>query len=856
MPVDGLTVQAQYGTARFARAGRSAPMLVPTLGVIAGIVLDSYLAVPVFWHYLFLVGGAAQFGIGRERMGPRKAGLFLAGLACGMALHGSAFGRAGADHLVALCSGEPIPIRVRGVVAGSVRHGRSPEGAFRGGRPVEFHTDLELECEAVLTAAGWHRLRGLLPARVRGLLRGIHTGDRIEAYGRFTPSRPATNPGQRDWALAHRRQGVFARLWCGHTEAVRVVEPDARRGWVGWLRSRVHALLVPEIRSLDDEGTSLAEAMVLGRRSQVSRALNAAFARTGTSHYLSASGLHVGILASFVWLVSAWLGVQRVWRAGAVLVVVILYAVLAEPRVPIFRAAILTAMYCVSVFLHRSVHTLNWLSVSALVILVFRPTELFSAGFQLSFVVVLGIVYLTPQLTSAMGGLRSERSRTVARLRVSPPRSQPRRVAGGTGKWMGYSVAVSVAAWVSALLPLAFHFGQIPPWGWFSSLLLMPLALGVMIFGFVRILASAIWPMLGVWLGPGLDGLTSALAGTVRWMAEWPGATVSVGAPSVLLTAAAVGAVIYLIHLTGAAARGESRRVGLWRCNVVLLIGVILVTLLNPVPVRPDGLVVEVLDVGAGSATVIRLPNNRTMVYDAGSQNLVDVGRSVLVPALLHEGIGKVDCAIISHANADHFNGFPTVASSMRIGAVLLSEYPVLRGAGHGSAGALIDWLKESGIPVRTLSAGDELDLGEGVRGEVLWPPPVSYGLRLSPNDSSLVLRLEYGGVSVLLCGDIERVAQQHLIDRGGLGSDVLILPHHGSVVANTEAFIEAVSPSVLVCSSGRAVGIGGGALGGLIGDREYYNTAEAGAIRVRIGDGTVTAGPILKGAGQGRRSE
>ena len=105
-----------------------------------------------------------------------------------------------------------------------------------------------------------------------------------------------------------------------------------------------------------------------------------------------------------------------------------------------------------------------------------------------------------------------------------------------------------------------------------------------------------------------------------------------------------------------------------------------------------------------------------------------------------------------------------------------------------------------------------------------------------SANGSSMVLRLTYGGRSILRTGDIEERAQRALLDRGGLHADVLVLPHHGGIARSLGEFVAAVDPDVVIRSGARRRADGTpDRLSSLMGTIRLYDTAEVGAIRVGI---------------------
>jgi competence protein ComEC len=204
-------------------------------------------------------------------------------------------------------------------------------------------------------------------------------------------------------------------------------------------------------------------------------------------------------------------------------------------------------------------------------------------------------------------------------------------------------------------------------------------------------------------------------------------------------------------------------------------------------------LVVSVLDVGQGDAILIETP--------AGHRILVDGGPS---GARLSQVLGRArrfDLVVLTHGQDDHVTGLVSLFDRYEVGAVLKSPL-----AGNsGAYNAWVDATALSSIPVHEAVAGEYVDLGDGIRLEVLGPPPgLLHDTEDDLNNNSVVLRLVYGDVSFLLTGDIEADAEATLLQQGGaLRSTVLKVAHHGSDGSSTPAFLAAVKPAVAVISTG-----------------------------------------------------
>ncbi len=218
-----------------------------------------------------------------------------------------------------------------------------------------------------------------------------------------------------------------------------------------------------------------------------------------------------------------------------------------------------------------------------------------------------------------------------------------------------------------------------------------------------------------------------------------------------------------------------------------------------------DDLIVTVLDVGQGDSILVQAPGGRTMLVDGGGAARPtsgwDVGREVVVPALMARGVRRLDVLVITHPHEDHVGGLAAVVEAVPVGLVL---DPMLQDESRSYA-RLREALAERDIPVHRATEGQRINLGGGVYADVLNPPdPRLVGTGSDANDNSVVLRLVHGEMSVLLTGDIDRVGVLRMARLGSeVRSAILKVPHHGSERSAALEFLEAVAPELAVISVG-----------------------------------------------------
>lgn len=515
--------------------------------------------------------------------------------------------------------------------------------------------------------------------------------------------------------------------------------------------------------------------MLLGEKHRVPAETGEAFRRAGLAHALVVSGLHVGLVAVFC------LGILRLCRvpegaaALGTLAVLGLYALVTEFQAPVVRAGLMAAAALLGRLLGRPAETYNALGLAGLVLMAARPAEPFSLGFQLSFAATLAIVRL-------QGMLRA--------LLPRPWRS------GRKGEWVAAPLCVSLAAQIGTAPLIAYHFQQAPLAAPLANLAAVPLLGAAVGLGLGTGLVGEWWPGLALLFNGANWLVLTALGGIAATTAALPWATVEVSRPALPWLLAWGAAVLVLPQVVERP---------LWRKGAVFAVLALANAGVWAHVFEERRLEIVFFDVGQGDAALVRCPNGRVLVIDAGERSpRYDYGQRVLLPYLRREGIGRVDAVIASHAHNDHIGGLLALIEAVEVGYYLDSG----QAPPSSTAKRLLAAVKRRGVRYRRVKAGDRLQgLGQ-VEALVLHPDERFVDAEgASPwglNNGSAVLRLQYGQVGVLFTGDIEQEAGAVLAGWGQrLQSQVLKVAHHGSRTSSGADFIAAVRPRLALVSVG-----------------------------------------------------
>jgi competence protein ComEC len=637
-----------------------------------------------------------------------------------------------AEELPAAIEGRDIELS--GVVAGL------PQALERG---VRFEFDVEDAGTGVPSriSLAWYRSPDAVDDEASPLI-PVRAGERWRFTVRLKRPHGNLNPHGFDYEAWLFERGIRATGYVRPRSAERIDARVWRPGYaVEMLREHIRDRFRAALPDASHAGILIA--LAIGDQHSIDAELWQTFARTGITHLMSISGLHVTMFAGLFHALTNWL-----WRRSARLPLrlpaqhaaaigglfaAFCYCLLAGFAVPAQRTLYMLAVVALARLARREIATSRVLLLALLLVLLLDPWAVLAAGFWLSFGAVALLFHI--------GGGRLGPAHWLLEW--------------GRAQW-----AVTLGM-LPALLALFQQFSLVSP-------LANAVAIPVVSFIVTPLALAGALPFLDPLLSLA-HLVTGWLMVFIDWLAALPLAIWQQAAPPAWAVLLALAGGIWLLLPRGFPAR--------WLGLLAFL------PLLTAVPPRPavGTAEVTVLDVGQGLAIHVQT-SAHDLLFDAGPafSAEADSGNRIIAPYLRAMGVRGLDVLVISHADKDHEGGAASVLAALPV-AVLKASLPFEHA------------LSAQPVPQQPCVEGDSW-IWDGVRFDMLHPG--AEALSRKTNDVSCVLRVTAGGKSMLLTSDIEAVSEAVLLKRhpADLAADVMTAPHHGSRTSSTSGFIAAVA--------------------------------------------------------------
>jgi ComEC/Rec2-related protein len=565
-------------------------------------------------------------------------------------------------------------------------------------------------------------------------------GDELKLFGKAEGIAPPRNPGEFDMRSYLARRDVRRMLFVRYPEDGALIRhgggnPILRAAQKSrlWMQNAL-------CRGLDDapEVRSFLSGIVLGLRHQTPEDIEEPFQQTGTLHLFAVAGLHVGIVATLLWMLATVARLSRKWATALIIPLLFFYAAVTGLHVSSVRAAVMASILLGGLFFDRKVFVLNSLAAAAFFLLCWNTKELFSTGFQLSFAVVGAIILFADPLFGFLhrwgapdpflprGLLRG--SRYVAHLGL---------------EWLCRGASVSLAAWIGSLPFILWYFHLITPISLFANLLVVPIAFFILAIAMLSLLATPLLAWLAIVFNNANWFLVRVVLEIVQLLTQIPGGHFYV-AP---------------LH---------------W----------------------PEQLTakITVLDLGAGAAVHLQT-EGANWLFDCGSERSYER----VVRQYLHwAGVNRLNGLLLTHGDSLHIGGTAELLHDFPNVRLIDNPAPDRSSVHRG----LQRQFQGHEIRSDNLAAGDAFRLSRKVTVNVLFPPRIfaarraddqAYVVRAFIAPSASVLFMSDSGV------ETERTLPAYGLN---LRSDIVIKGQHHSGNSCFGPFLEVARPRLIIASS------------------------------------------------------
>ena len=585
------------------------------------------------------------------------------------------------------------------------------------------------------------KLSWYYPPELIHIGQSCHFTVRLKKHWRFA------NPGSFDSEKSMFLRGTGGRGYvkngqCLTSDTSKVDSNSLRDGWLEKFSEYASKF----------ESYRLMSALSFGYRENIDNHDWQVLRNTGTSHLLAISGLHISAISAFVYLITIRLARCSAWicekwtaqKTAAIfaLIAAIFYAYLAGFSLPTQRALIMVMVGLWAILLNKPIVNYSVLSVALLLVLISNPMATLTAGFWMSFLAVF-FIFVFLKCAHFKNKLMK-----IIFLQF----------------YLGaalFPISLLFFAQASVIAPLV-NIIAIPVVSFFIlPVLLMSVVLSLLDVNIAMNMLLLVDQMFE-WLWWGLEATAKVEFASYEYY------------PTLFAVIACCMGLVILVHPIGLPAKYLA---------FILLSSLFFI---QPSKIDSQQLQMTVLDVGQGLSVVIETANY-SLVYDAGPRfrSGFGTGHAVVLPFLHYRGIHQVDLAVVSHNDNDHAGGMHALLDHNKARAVLVSNEAHLYESKN----------------IQLCRAGDHW-IWDGVLFEILHPPENWHS---SDNDRSCVIKISHPAGSILLTGDIETTAENWLVEQYGdnLGSDLLLVPHHGSTSSSSYRFVGRVHPQTSVFSAG-----------------------------------------------------
>ena len=617
-------------------------------------------------------------------------------------------------------------------------------------------------------------------------------GRKISCTGSFEAFEGELNPGQFDANAYYKNEGYTGIL---DAKDIRIVKEEESFSPDIYLHRLNLAISEKYKKILGDKNAGSLSAMVLGDKRGLDEEIKELYQENSISHLLSISGLHISLLGGAVFLFLRRLKVSFSFPLITSSIILIIYGAFTGFSVSTSRAIVMMSVLFISFVIGKSYDLPSGLALAALILIVMNHRVIYQSGFLLSFFAVIGIFYIMPELLY------------IFKVDIYHKRGIIK------GLHLLLASIISSISILLATLPIVLNnFYEVSLTGIILNIIVIPLMSLVVITGLLGGFVALVSEILGSFILGITHYILNLYTLFCRLGDRLTFLRLIIGKPDkwqIVLYYLILVIVFYFLALKRRENKLRSLKnnlpEGYNTSKRIVVTGLMTFTSFLIIAYKPREFSINMLDIGQGDCFVVNDGNNDIYISDCGSTTVQNVGKTRLLPFLKSKGWGKVDTIFISHMDKDHVNGVNDLlkCAEITIGRIIISASYTSDKLNCAELEELKELAKMRDIKLFYMKKGDEI-VGKDISFRCIYPTGEE-DIK-DQNEASIVMRMDYKGLSMLFTGDIAGSTEEKIIEgseKDILDCDILKVCHHGSKNSSTDDFLKKVSPKLYLISCG-----------------------------------------------------
>ena len=617
-------------------------------------------------------------------------------------------------------------------------------------------------------------------------------GRKISCTGSFEAFDGELNPGQFDANAYYKNEGYTGIL---DAKDIRLVKEEESFSPDIYLHRLNLAISDKYKKILGDKNAGSLSAMVLGDKSGLDEEIKELYQENSISHLLSISGLHISLLGGAVFLFLRRLKVSFSFPLITSSIILIIYGAFTGFSVSTSRAVIMMSVLFISLVIGKSYDLPSGLALAALILIVINHRAIYQSGFLLSFFAVIGIFYIMPELLYIFKIDIYHKKGIIKGLHL-----------------LLASIISSISILLATLPIVLNNFYEVSLTGIILNIIVIPLMSLVVITGLIGGFVALVSETMGSFILGITHYILNLYTLLCRLGDRLTCLRLIIGKPDkwqIALYYLILVIVFYLLALKRRENKLDALKNNLSEdyntSKRIAITGLMTFTSFLILAYKPREFSINMLDIGQGDCFVVNDGNNDIYISDCGSTTVQNVGKTRLLPFLKSKGWGKVDTIFISHMDKDHVNGVNDLlkCAEITIGRIIISASYKSDKLNCEELEELKELAGKRDIKLFYMKKGDEI-VGKDISFRCIYPTGEED--IEDQNEASIVMRMDYKGLSMLFTGDIAGSTEEKIIDSSDeniLDCDILKVCHHGSKNSSTDDFLKKVSPKLYLISCG-----------------------------------------------------